>query len=128
VKNEGGSETSVSFTAENSNGLPGRFEISQAKPGYRMPEFGLSIECSKGKIEVNDDRLCTTLNNDNVQNKMYRHDLNDGVDFSIGDPEYFRENIEFVNSLLINQQCKLNFDDASIVDYVIDQVRGRSGQ
>jgi predicted dehydrogenase len=128
VRNEAGSETSVSFMALNSSGLSGQFDISQSMPGYRMPEFGLSIECSKGKIEVNDDRLCLTLNNGSAQRKLYRHDLNDGVYFSLGDPEYFRENREFVNSLLGNRQSELNFDNASIVDYVIDQARGRTGR
>jgi len=128
ARNEAGSETSVSFMALNSSGLSGQFDISQSMPGYRMPEFGLSIECPKGKIEVNDDRLCLTLDNDSAQRKLYRHDLNDGVYFSIGDPEYFRENREFVDSLLGNRQCELNFDNASIVDYVIDQVRGRTGR
>jgi predicted dehydrogenase len=127
VRNEGGSETSVSFETVNSGGLAGQFEISQSKPGYRLPEFGLSLECSKGKIDVNDDRLCITLDND-VQQKWYRHDLNDAVNFSIGDPEYFRENVEFVNSLLSNRRCESSFEDASRVDYLIEEVRSRSNQ
>ena len=126
-RNEAGSETSVSFMALNSGGLSGQFDISQSMPGYRMPEFGLSIACSKGKIDVNDDRLCLTLD-DGVQKKWYRHDLNDSVYFSIGDSEYFRENSEFVSSLLNNRQCELSFDNASMVDYVIDVVRSRSNQ
>jgi predicted dehydrogenase len=125
VRNEAGSETSVSFKAENSDGVDGQFDVSQSMPGYRMPEFGLSIDCSKGKIEVNDDRLCLTSNNGD-QKKLYRHDLNDGVRFFLGDPEYFRENSHFVTSLLKNQPCELSFKNASMVDYVIDQVRSRS--
>ena len=125
VRNDAGSETSVSFTAVNSSGLSGQFDVSQSMPGYRMPEFGLSIECSKGKIEVNDDRLCLILDN-GAQRKWYRHNLNDGVYFSIGEAEYYRENAEFVNSLLSNRQCELSFENASWVDYVIDQVRSRS--
>jgi predicted dehydrogenase len=127
VRNEAGSETSVSFTASDSSELAGQFDVSQSMLGYRMPEFGLSIECSKGKIDVNDDRLCLTLDN-GTQRKWYRHDLNDGVYFSIGDPEYFRENLQFVNSLLSNRQCELSFDNASMVDYFIDQVRSRSSR
>lgn len=125
VKNEGGSETSVSFKAVNSSGLEGQVDVSQSMRGYRMPEFGLVVECSKGKIEVNDDRLCLT-SADGAQKKWYRHDLNDGVDFSISDPEYFRENKRFVSSVLQNRQCDLSFENASMVDYVIDEVRGRS--
>lgn len=127
AKNYAGSETSVSFNAVNSSGLTGQVDISQSMPGYRMPEFGLSIDCSEGKIEVNDDRLCLT-SDDGTQKKLYRHDLNDGVDFSISDPEYFRESKHFVTSLLKNRQCDLNFENASIVDYVIDEVRNRSNK
>jgi predicted dehydrogenase len=124
VRNEAGSETSISFTAVNSNGVAGQVDISQSMPRYRMPEFGLAIECSKGKIEVNDDRLRLTLEN-GAQRQWYRHDLNDGVFFSLGDPEYFRENLQFVTSLLGNRQCELSFENASMVDYVIDQARNR---
>ena len=125
VRNEGGSETSVSFTGINSSGLAGQFDVSQSMPGYRMPEFGLSMEFPKGRIDVNDDRLCLTLVN-GAQRKWFRHDLNDGVGFSIGDPEYYRENSEFVNSSLNNRQCESSFDDAAIVDYVISEVRKKS--
>jgi hypothetical protein len=92
-----------------------------------MPEFGLSIEFSKGQIDVNDDRLCLTLD-DGTRRNWYRHDLNDAVYFYIGDSEYFRENLEFVNSLLSNRQCESSFDNASLVDYIIDEVRSRGYQ
>jgi predicted dehydrogenase len=127
VRNEAGSETSVSFTASNSSGLAGQFDVSQSVQGYRMPEFGLSIDCSGGKIDVNDDRLCLVLD-DGTERKWYRHDLNDGVYFGIGEPEYSREDLQFVDSLLGSRQCELSFDSASVVDYVIDQVRSGSNR
>ena len=122
-----GSETSVSFTTFGSAGLKGQFDISQSMPNYRMPEFGLTVDCSEGRIEVNDDRLYLTLKND-TQRKWYKHDLNDNVYFFLGESEYFRENQEFVNALLENRVCEPNFDTASRVDYVIDQVRLKSCQ
>jgi predicted dehydrogenase len=118
----GDSETSASFTAVNSNGLEGRFDISQRMPNYRMPEFGCFIECPQGKIDVNDDRLFLT-SGDGSQKAWYRHDLKDNVCFWLGETEYYRENQEFVNSLLENRMCEPNFDTASKVDYIIDQVR-----
>jgi predicted dehydrogenase len=126
-KTEIGSETSVSFTALGSAGLKGQFDISQSMPNYRMPEFGLSIDCSRGRIEVNDDRLLLTLPNDS-QRKWYKHDLKDNVYFFLGESEYYRENQEFVTALLENRVCEPNFDTASKVDYVIDQVRQRVGK
>jgi predicted dehydrogenase len=119
-----GSETAVSFTALNSAGLKGQFEVSQNMPNYRMPEFGLSIDCSNGRIEVNDDRLIINPRNGS-ENKWYKQDLNDGVDFFLGESEYLREDREFVNSLVEDRTCEPNFDTASRVDYIIDQVRKR---
>lgn len=118
----GNSETSASFTVVNSNGLQGRCDISQRMPNYRMPEFGCFIECPQGKIDVNDDRLRMTLV-DGSRKIWYRHDLKDNVCFSLGETEYYRENLEFVNSLLENRMCEPNFDTASKVDHIIDQVR-----
>jgi predicted dehydrogenase len=127
VKNEAGSETSVSFSTGNSNELSGQFDVSQSMPNYRMPEFGLSIECSKGKIEVNDDRLVLTSGNGSNPKKWYRHDLSDSVLFSMGEAEYFRENQHFVNSVLGGRDCESSFDSASKVDFIIEQVRKKSG-
>jgi predicted dehydrogenase len=115
-------ETSVSFEVMNSNGVSGRFDVSQCMPNYRMPEFNCYIECSKGKIDVNDDRLCFTLGN-GTQETLYRQDLKDNVHFSLGETEYFRENQEFMNSLIENRKCEPSFDTASKVDYIIEKVK-----
>ncbi len=121
-----GSETFVSFLTQNSTGLEGHFDISQRMQNYRMPEFGLSIKCTKGLIEVNDDRLYLTMPNGD-RRKWYKHDLNDSVDFFLGESEYFRENKEFVNAIVEKRPCEPNFETASKVDNVIDQVREKSG-
>ncbi len=126
VRNEAGSEPSVSFAVSNSNKLTGEFDVSQSMPNYRMPEFGLSIDCSKAKVEVNDDRLILTPGNGGAQKKWYRHDLNDNVFFSISEAEYFREDSHFVNSVLASRESESSFDSASRVDFMIEQVRKKS--
>lgn len=118
----GDAEMSVSFTAVNSRGLEGRFDISQRMPNYRLPEFGCLIECPEGKIDVNDDRLLLTLK-DGSHKTWYRHDLQDNVSFWLGETEYYRENLEFVSSLLENRMCEPSFETASKVDCLIDEVR-----
>jgi predicted dehydrogenase len=122
---EGGNETSISFSVKNSTGLMGRFDISQSMANYRMPEFGLLVDCSKGKLEVNDDRLLLTQDNGGLT-RWYRQDLDDHVAFFLGEAEYFRENQHFVNSLRNNQECEPSFETASKVDYIIDQVESRA--
>ena len=128
VRNDSGTETSVSFAVSNSNSCTGEIHVSQSMPNYRMPEFGLSIECSKGKIDVNDDRLLLISSDGNGEKKLFRHDLNDNVFFSMGEAEYFRENEHFVNSALNNRQCESAFDSASKTDFIIEQVRKKSVQ
>ena len=123
-KTEAGSETSIAFTVAAPAGVTGQFDISQRKPNYRMPEFGLTIECEKGKIQVNDDRLLLT-SADGAVKKWFRQDLHDNVYFSMGEAEYFRENQQFVNSVLTNQKCEPSFDTAAKVDNFIDQLQSR---
>ena len=125
VQTEKESEAPISFMAATSTGLTGQFEISQRVPNYHMPEFGLTIECPKGKIQVNDDRLVLTPI-DAAPQKWFRHDLHDNVDFSMGEAEYFRENRHFINALLSNQKCEPNFDTAAKIDNFIDQLLSRS--
>ncbi len=115
-------ETSVSFNVMNSVGLAGQFDVSQCVPNYRLPEFGCVIECPKGKIDVNDDRVLLTLAN-GTKETWYRQNLKDNVYFALGETEYFRENQEFVNSLRENRKCEPNFDTASKVDFIIDEVK-----
>jgi len=121
-----GSENAVSFKAVSSEGLEGKFDISQCMQNYRMPEIGLSILGSKGVMEVNDDRVLLKLD-DGKSSAWYRHDLNDRVSFWLGETEYFREDEYFAKSVLKNQPCEPSFIAASKVDFLIDQVRQRSG-
>jgi predicted dehydrogenase len=122
VKTGVGSETSVSFTVLNSTGLEGQFDISQHMPNYRMPEFGLTIECPKGRIEVNDDRLLLTLA-DGDQRKWYKQDLNDNVFFYLGESEYFREDKQFIRSLSKREACESDFEAAAKVDFILSKVQ-----
>jgi predicted dehydrogenase len=122
---DSGSDGIVSFRVANNSGLDGQFEISQRVPNYRMPEFGLSINCADGRLDVNDDRLILTWNNGGQQ-KWHRHNLSDVAPFSIGDPEYFRENQHFINSIVQGTPCEPSFKTASKVDQIIDQVSSRS--
>ena len=115
------SGTSVSFNVRNPDGLTGQFSVSQSMFNYRMPEFGLSIDCSKGRIEVNDDRLFLTLGNAEKR-KWYRADLNDTVDFFLGEPEYYRENRSFIDSILNEKVCEPNFGTGLKVDRLLDEV------
>jgi predicted dehydrogenase len=119
------SADSVGFEVAGSNFLQGRFSVSWSKKGYRMPEFGLSIEGTEGKLFVNDDEVRLEINHETPK-KWYRHDLNDNVEFLLGVSEYYREDEHFFKSILSGTVPKSDFESAIKVDYLLDKVRSRA--
>ena len=113
------------FNVENSKGIKGKFDISWSREGYHMPEFGLLISGEKGKIKVNDDLVELKLNSGSVKS-WHRHDLQDNVGFLLGDPEYYREDEYFVNSIINKSQIESDFFSASKVDHIIQKVLSRA--
>jgi hypothetical protein len=56
--------------------------------------------------------------------KWYRHDLNDNVPFWLGLPEYYREDLHFVKSLVGETKAEPDFFSAAKVDKIIEDVVG----
>jgi predicted dehydrogenase len=106
------------FQVMRSDGLVGDFEVSWCMGDYRMAEVGFSIDGSKGVIEVNDDRIELKLNTGETF-VWYRHDLNDNVPFWLGLPEYYREDLHFIRSVIEKHDAEPDFYDASKVDKII---------
>jgi predicted dehydrogenase len=118
---EGGSEDSASFKVDRGD-LRGEFRISWCKEGYRMPYFGLEIRGNKGVMKVSNDDLELTVKGRGLTN-WYRQDLDDHVDFLLGEAEYYREDEHFIKSVLTSIKADPDFATASKVDYIIDQVK-----
>jgi len=115
------------FRVQRSDGLEGEFDISQCMKDYRMPEIGLTIQGSNGTIKVNDDMAQLEESNTGKSTTWYRHDLNDNVDFWLGETEYFREDQHFINAILKHEKCEPSFLTAARVDSIIDKVRHMHG-
>jgi hypothetical protein len=115
------SEDHANFKVKGSDGLEGVFDISWCLKGYRMPESGLTVKGSKGDLAVSDDEV--VLQSKEQSQKWYRPDLNDNVDFLIGDPEYFREDKSFVECVRSGSNAEPSFRTASKVDWLLDQVK-----
>jgi len=116
------SEDAVQISVKTTSGLHGSFAISWCEMGYRLPEFGLTINGSNGIMRVTDDKLELKPNDGETQ-KWYRQNLDDSVAFLLGDPEYFREDKQFIKAILEGGTGEPSFLSASRVDYVLDQVK-----
>jgi hypothetical protein len=115
-------QNTVNFRVK-SDKLEGAFDISWCKEGFHVPEFGLSIQGSKGQIKVDDDVLeLETSSGESIH--WYKHDLKDNVGFLLGAPEYYREDEYFIRSILSGVGTKIDFSSASKVDYIIGKVTG----
>jgi predicted dehydrogenase len=113
---------SVTFDVTGKGDLHGKFDVSWTKKGYRMPEFGLTIHGTKGKMNVNDDEVQIEINHEPLK-RWYRQDLNDNVRFFLGGPEYYRENEHFIKSIISGTPLQSDFKSAAKVDFLLDQVR-----
>ena len=122
---EEGSEDAATLHVRSQDGLNGSFQISWCMRNYRLPEFGLIINGSKGDLSVNDDRVKLDLA-DGKSRGWYRQDLNDNVGYLLGEPEYFRENAHFVASILGKGRAEPDFMTASKVDCIIGQAKQRA--
>lgn len=116
----------VVFEVENSAGLKGSFSVSWRMENYRMPEAGLSVTGSEGSLMVNDDKVELSLK-DGRKLTMYRHDLNDNVPFWLALPEYYREDLCFIESIEDHVRAEPDFRSGSKVDEIISQVEKVAG-
>ena len=114
-------QNTVQFKVKNDDSVEGFFDVSWVKEGYHVPEFGLTITGSKGKIKVDDDVVKLEPKSGNSI-KWHRHDLSDNVGFLLGAPEYYREDAYFVESILNKVNAEPSFATASKVDHVIEKL------
>ena len=123
---DGGCEDSAHFRVKKS-GLEGQVNVSWCMDNYRLPDFELMISGHRGVMKVNDDNLELKLK-DGTSSTWYRHDLNDNVNFLLGEREYYREDEYFVRSVLTGNNAEPSFETASKVDYIIDQVKRKASK
>jgi predicted dehydrogenase len=122
---DGSSEDSANFSVRRLS-LEGQVNVSWCMDNYRLPDFGLIVRGHEGILKVNDDYVELKLN-DSPSNTWYRHNLNDNVNFLLGEREYCREDEHFVKSILTANSAEPSFKTASKVDYIIDQVKTKAG-
>jgi len=122
AKNSDQDLDSVCFNVEGSR-IAGEFDVSWQKRECRMPEIGLTMAGSKGKLFVNDDQVKLEPSEGSLSN-WYRQDLNDNVPFWLGLPEYYREDLHFVKAVDRKLKAEPDFCSAAKVDRIISDVVG----
>lgn len=117
-----GSIDSISYTVDGLGDLKGIFNVSWVEQGYRMPEFGLTIKGTEGSLSVDDYEIKLNLDK-SKQTTYYRQDLNDSVFFSLGEPEYFREDEYFIKTITNRTAAEPSFQTALKVDALLESAR-----
>jgi predicted dehydrogenase len=108
-------EIRLAFLANKTNVV---VSTSRCKPGYRTPEVGLEITCSKGRIFASDDEL--EMQKGCQQQKIRRVEFAERVHYLLASPEYYVENEAFLESVLRRGDFRgANFEEASAVDEII---------
>ena len=109
------------------NGVQGEFLVSWCAEGYRVPEVNLLVRGTKGLLEVNDDKVSLSPNNEG-KIVWFRHNLSDSVGFWLGNPEYYREDDYFLEAILSHSMAEPCFKTASNVDHLIETVLEEAGK
>ncbi len=116
-----GAVDDVAFQVTGASDLEGNFEVSWLKPGYRMPEFGITITGTLGKLTVTDTDVKLALDGE-APRVWFRQNLGDTVGFLLGDAEYYRENAHFIESIRSQTEPVSSFASATKVDGLLSQV------
>lgn len=119
--------SNITFQVNGIDNLKGSFDVSWIKPNYRMPEFGLKITGTRGIMTVTDTDL-TVKSTATQPEKWFRQNLNDNVDFLLGDPEYYREDKHFINCVFQKTKPESTFETAAKVDKLLSEVQHKAGQ
>ncbi|XHH09211.1 MAG: Gfo/Idh/MocA family protein [Candidatus Bathyarchaeia archaeon] len=119
-------EDSVNFTVkQDGSALEGDFSVSWCKEGFRMPEVGIKVTGSNGIMEVNDDQVSLTKNGVG-KNTWFRMDLNDKVGFWLGNPEYYREDLQFIEAIKTGAIVEPSFATSAKVDELIETIQKKA--
>ncbi len=110
-------EVMLTFVANNADLV---VSTSWCKAGYRAPEVGFELTCSKGQAFVTDDEVL--IKKGSEEKKIYRVQFSEKVEYLLASPEYFLENKAFLKSVDNNKRFPgADFKEASVVDEILSK-------
>ena len=116
------------------DGVPGSMEVSWSARGYRTPEITIEVEGELGNMKVTDGYIRTDLDREvkglapSGKSVSYYPSLKASPKYLLGEPEYSFEDQEFVRCASSHVEFEPNFQTASEVNRLIDDVKRKSSQ
>jgi predicted dehydrogenase len=109
------------------SGVVGSLNVSWSVEGYRLPEIGIEISGSNGKLHVTDDCLKFELYSGFSGMKAGKYqfrkpEFDAAVDFLIGDPEYCMEDKYFIDCVSGRKTPQPDFLTGLKVNDVIERI------
>jgi len=120
-------EDSVTSQLEFDNNISGELDSSWSKEGYRIPEINFLIKGSNGTLKVNQDYIDLQLDKPigsitNTSQKIYKQTLESGVPFDVGGPDYTKEDMHVIKSILTDEKPLVDAFEASKTQSVIQGI------
>jgi len=118
-------EDEAKMTMTFTNGIKGELDTSWSKPGYRMPEINVTVSGSNGNMRINQDFIQIDLNEsisgfDKLKSRIYKQELESGVPFDVGGPDYTLEDMYFIDCIKNNKKSFNDVFQASKTQSVIE--------
>jgi predicted dehydrogenase len=105
------------------SGLKGYVDTCWSMRAYRLPEVVVEVYGKHGALTVTDDfvRIATEKERNGIQ-LMYKSSFDNSVPFLLADPEYTKENQNFLACLEKKNMPECNFLEAAKVNRLIERI------
>jgi predicted dehydrogenase len=118
---------------EFSNNIKGELDTSWSKEGFTIPEVNLEIIGSNGWLKVNQDYIEIKLKNpippiQETHVKIYKQELDQGVSFDVAGPDYTKEDMHIVNSVMKKRHTIIDAYEASKTQSVLQAIYDSAAQ
>lgn len=107
------------------SGLSGHMDVCWSVQGYRLPELLIEAQGKNGRLSVTDDFIKVEKNEggDHLSSRtLYKQSFETSVPILIGDPDFTREDEQFLKCLDTRSLPDSNFREAAKVNAIMDKI------
>lgn len=102
--------------------LEGVFNTSWSVRNYRLPEIKIELHGEQGMLIVTDDYVKVFLDETEKWSTLYKQDLDKGIFFDLGGPEYSQEDLHMINSLQTKKQTDVDASNGLRVQQFVEGI------